>query len=581
MYRQLNQALADAFGDCVGNGVLQQIPIIIKRPPMPEQGDIAVPCFAYAKHVGKKPEELGADLVALLARHPCFANATFDRGFLNLTINPQMLFMGACRRDLRTAVAVPRPATIMVEYLSPNTNKPLHLGHVRNGVIGSSVANILAAVGHRVIRANLINDRGIHICKSMLAWLRFAEGATPESLGMKGDHFVGEWYVRFATEVRNNSELEREAESMLRRWEEGDPETRALWSTMNGWVLGGFADTCARYRFGFDTEYLESELYGLGKDIVAEGLSRDVFRRDEHGNVVFDLSPEEFGYNRDGTAKLATVLRNDGTSMYLTQDFGTAVRKVADFDLDRSIYVVACEQDDHFKRLFAILRALGYSWAEACHHLSYQMVELPTGRMKSREGTVVDADNLIDELTQLATRSICEKSGHNADDANVRQRAEVVGMAAIKFGLLSVDPRTKIKFDPNASVSFEGDTGPYCLYAVVRANKLLARAAEADMYPAGGALGLLGTVEERTLALDILDLERAVAQAAESYNPTPVAKGVLQIARSFSRFYTQCPIFGGETERALALERLALVDAAKSAIEYALSLLGIETVDSM
>lgn len=581
MYGQLTKVLTDAFKDCVGSIVLQQYPITLKRPPDLRLGDIAIPCFVYAKHTGVSLDELGASLIDSISSSSLIDSASFNKGFLNLKLTPQILFKSACQAGLEPQVATSVPETIMVEYLSPNTNKPLHLGHVRNGVIGSSVANILEAVGHQVVRANLVNDRGIHICKSMLAWQRFADGMTPKSADMKGDHFVGDWYVRFSVEAKVNPELEAEAEDMLRRWEEGDPKVMKLWRTMNDWVLSGFATTYEKFGFKFDKTYFESELYQLGKGIVTKGLECGVFSLDKRGNVVFELDPNQFGHNADGSTKLATVLRDDGTSMYLTQDFGTAVRKVEDFNIDRSIYVVACEQDDHFMRLFTILKALGYKWASGCYHLSYQMVELPTGRMKSREGTVIDADDLLEEVAAMAVTAIRDKSDRESDDTTISARAADMAMAAIKFGMLQVDPRTKIKFDPSASIAFEGDTGPYCLYAYVRAQKLLARAKENGLRPATTTLGALDTIEERALALDILDLEEAVVNAGENYNPTIVLRQVLQIARSFSRFYTQCPIFDESVEKRQAAERLALVEATASAIKYALSLLGIETVHSM
>lgn len=501
--------------------------------------------------------------------------------YLNIRLKPTALFSAAfIAATDKDAIINLGSDRIMVEFLSPNTNKPLHLGHLRNGATGSAVSNILEAVGHSVIRANLVNDRGIHICKSMLAWQLFGNGATPESTGMKGDHFVGDWYVRFSQEVKNNTSLNVQAEDMLLKWEAGDPEVLGLWAEMNNWVYKGFGQTYSRFGFHFAKQYYESELYMLGKDIVQAGLEKGIFRHTEEGAVVFPLDPKKFGMNADGSEKLATLLRKDGTSIYLTQDLGTAVMKVEDFNADRSIYVVACEQQHHFQVLFAILQALGYQWAPNCYHLSYQMVNLPDGKMKSREGTVIDADDLANEMATMANEAIRQKhSGEELTEEEVVVRAEKIALAAIKFYLLRFDPQTTIRFDPKKSLSFEGDTGPYCLYAYTRIQSILQRAKLQGLNPDSGNFNRLGEAEERIIALNLISLPVTIQRAAASYNPAMLAGYVLELAHSFNAFYAKHQVIS--EDRQLAQQRLGLISAVAEGLRWGLSLLGIETLDAM
>ena len=387
MLAGLTRALRDSISFALSTDVKDE-ELIFQNPPR-GMGDTAFCCNSLAKDLGRRPDEVAKDIAQALVWRTPVAHAQATGPYVNMFIDPHELFREAIETAKVPSVATVSPRRIMVEYLSPNTNKPLHLGHIRNGVLGSAVANLLEAIGHTVIRANLVNDRGIHICKSMLAYQLFGNGETPEIAQKKGDHFVGHWYVRFAEErARENIEkdsdspLHQQAEAMLRKWEEGDPQTLSLWNHMNRWVYDGFSTTYARYGFRFETEYHESDLYLLGKDIVHEGLRKGVFTKLPDGAIVFPLPVETYGLAPNGKEKKGGLLRADGTSIYLTQDLGTAVRKATDYSIDRSVYVVACEQNHHFRVLFDVLKALDYPWAHHLFHLSYEMVELPEGKMK-------------------------------------------------------------------------------------------------------------------------------------------------------------------------------------------------------
>ena len=467
---------------------------------------------------------------------------------------------------------------VMVEYLSPNTNKPLHLGHLRNGSLGMSISNILAFSGYDVVKSNLVNDRGVHICKSMLAWQRWGQGETPQTAGLKGDHFVGKWYVRYSQEEDKDPSLAEEVQTMLKKWEEGDSETMALWQKMNDWVYDGFAKTYQDFGLEFDTFYYESKTYMLGKDIIEEGLKKGVFKRDEKNIATFFL-PEEFGKNKDGSDKRVTVLRSDGTSVYITQDIGTALKKVDDHNLNRSIYVVGSEQIHHFRCLFAILKALGYEWAENCYHLSYGMVYLPEGKMKSREGKVVDADNLIRDVVEIVSGEI-KKRNPNISMDELEKRASIIAVGAIKFHLLRVTPGQDIHFDPKESVALDGFTASYCQYAYVRSAAIL-RAVKSSANEIGAIdYSVLGEREEIILAQKIAQFPEAVEFAVKELNPSRIASYVFDVAQSFSQFYSKHSVLKVEDET-LKKARIALVTATLITISNALHLLGIETLEEM
>ena len=558
-------------------------------PPTVEYGDFAIPCFPLAKELRTSPQQISDTLAQYIqqSRDETIKWAESQSGYLNIKIREDVLFSSMClealsRQDDFGKIEGNVGEKVMVEYLSPNVNKPLHIGHLRNGALGMATSRLLEATGRGVVKANLINDRGVHICKSMLARKKWAEGATPESEGKKGDHFVGDLYVRFSREAKKDPQLEEEAQQMLQKWEEGDPETIELWKKMNSWVYDGFDKTYENFGLEFDTFLYESETYKMGKDIVEEGKKKDVFYEDENGNTVFELPPEKFGQDKNGENRKITVLRADGTSLYMTQDVATAILKVENHDLDRSIYVVASEQEHHFAALFEILRQLGYSWANTCHHLSYGMVELPEGRMKSREGTVVDADDLIEEVTGLAKKEIEDRKQGELSEEEIKDRAFKIAVGAIKFYLLSVKPKQDINFDPAASISFEGVTGPYCQYAYARISSILKKAQEkmGEIETENADFSLLGKEEELVLVQKLLNFSSEIQRGVEEMNPSRISNYVYNLAKSFHQFYNKHQIIDTEQPE-LSRSRLALTTAASIAIRNSLHLLDIEAPEKM
>lgn len=557
----------------------------LQYPPKLDFGDFAFPCFSLGKDHKKSPQEIAALIAERVNLNGSGVTATAQGGYVNFLIPPKTLFGSVCSEVLFYGPAygeshIGNGERVMVEYVSPNTNKPLHLGHVRNGCLGASLANILTFAGYYVITANLVNDRGVHICKSMLAWQKWGNGETPQSTGIKGDLFVGKFYVRYAQEAEKDPSLETEIQTMLKKWEEGDPETRELWKTMNGWVYEGFAETYAKLGLKFDQFYYESDTYTLGKDLVQKGLAQGVFYRDDAGVVICDLPATTFGTEKDGSLKKAVLLRGDETSVYMTQDLGTALRKKNEHDLTRSIYVVGSEQNHHFKALFSILETLGYEWAKHCFHLSYGMVYLPDGKMKSREGKIVEADDLIKTMEGIAYEEIEKR--HDKDDVvekEMAMRATAIALGAIKFYLLSVQPAQDIHFDPASSLSFDGFTGPYCQYAYARASSILAQAGDV------GELGppaflLLGTPEERMLVQKLMKFPEEVEGAAEQLNPARIVISLHETAKAFSQFYNKCPVLSG-SDQGLKKARLALVEATAQVLENHMKLLGMKPVKQM
>jgi arginyl-tRNA synthetase len=475
----------------------------------------------------------------------------------------------------------------MVEYSSPNTNKPLHLGHIRNNLLGFSVSEILAANGYEVIKANLVNDRGIHICKSMLAWQRFGNGETPESSGIKGDHLVGKYYVIFdkeykkqidelkssgqnEDEAKKNAPLIVEAQQMLQKWEAGDEAVISLWRKMNDWVYEGFNVTYKKLGVNFDKFYYESNTYLLGKDIIQEGLDKGVFFRKPDGSVWIDLSAEGLD------EKL--VLRADGTSVYITQDLGTAQLKYDDFKMNDSIYVVGNEQDYHFKVLFLILQKLGKSWAKGLYHLSYGMVDLPSGKMKSREGTVVDADDLIDEMEETAkqrTEELGKVEGFTEEEK--AHLYYIIGMGALKYFLLKVEPKKRLLFDPNESIDFQGHTGPFIQYTHARIRSVLVKAGEVSyLFNNNDEL----TASERDLIISLTQYPDVLKASANEHSPAQIANYVYELAKLYNKFYHEEPILKVENQN-IRNFRLALSSATANTIKRGMRLLGIEVPERM
>jgi len=583
----------------IKNKVLEQVEKAVKKsfgqkpkdlrldyPPEVKLGDFTIECFLLAEQFHQNPAQIAKTLADHIACGDIIKEVKAVGAYLNFKISNQALFSEACAQIISQdqifgSSSIGQNQRVMIEYLSPNTNKPLHLGHLRNGALGMALANLYQTAGYTVIKANLVNDRGVHICKSMLAWQKWAQGATPESTQTKGDHFVGRWYVRYSKEAETNPELENDVQKMLKKWETGDKEIIKLWKMMNNWVYPGFTQTYKAFGLEFDVFYYESDTYKLGKAIVAQGIKKKIFYKDDKGAAVFDLPEEEFGRDKDGNIKKALILRADGTSVYMTQDIGTALLKTEEHQLDRSIYVVGCEQEHHFKCLFKILQALGYSWAGGLHHLSYGMVYLPEGKMKSREGKVVDADDLIDEMTKLAAEEIRKRDPENKLSGDqIQKRAAKIGVGAIKFYLLRVGPHQDIHFDPKASVSFDGVTGPYCQYAYARTAGILRNAHEAGIDADGVDFGLLGNNEELALIQKLMQFPDKALAAAEQFNPSQAAGHIYETAQAFNQFYHQHSVLAAESKE-LIKARLALVKSAAIVLKKGLNLLGIEALEEM
>jgi len=554
------------------------------------EGQITIVTFPFVKFSRKSPEQTGTEIGEFL-KNDLKEVAAFNvvKGFLNISLSDEYWLSEFYNKILAEdfAVAKPNGKKVMVEYSSPNTNKPLHLGHIRNNLLGFSVAEILKAAGYEVVKANLVNDRGIHICKSMLAWQLFGNGETPESTGEKGDHLVGKYYVIFdkeykkeieflksegqtEEEAKKNAPLIKSAQEMLQKWEAGDEEVISLWKTMNTWVYDGFGKTYNALGVDFDKFYYESETYLLGKDIVDEGLEKGVFFKKEDGSVWIDLTADGLDQK--------LVLRSDGTSVYMTQDMGTAQLKYNDFHMDESIYVVGNEQDYHFKVLFLILQKLDKPWAKGLYHLSYGMVDLPSGKMKSREGTVVDADDLIDEMKATA-KSHTEALGKVDDftETEKQQLYNTIGMGALKYFLLKVDPKKRLLFDPNESVDFQGHTGPFIQYTHARIKSVLNRGGYAVSNNQSTAV-LDGI--ERDLIVNLMQYPQIIAQAAKDHNPGTIANYVYEVAKNYNKFYHEKSILQAENEDAKYF-RLQLSAASAKVINRGMGLLGIQVPERM
>ena len=557
------------------------------------EGDFTLVTFPFIKEAKKSPEQAGQEIGDFLVKNNTNVSAyNVVKGFLNISFtNSFWLDYFNAVKDSKTIGYKKENSsgkTIMLEYSSPNTNKPLHLGHVRNNLLGFSVAQVLKANGHTVIKANIINDRGIHICKSMLAWQKFGNGETPASTGLKGDFFVGKYYVEFdkaykkqieelvaagktKDEAEKNAPLILEAQDMLRKWEAGDKEVVDLWKTMNNWVYDGFAVTYKTLGVDFDKMYYESNTYLLGKEIIEEGLKKGVFYKKENGSVAIDLSKEGLDEK--------IVLRSDGTSVYITQDIGTAIERFKEFpQLSQLIYTVGNEQDYHFKVLFKILQKLGYDWAKECYHLSYGMVELPEGKMKSREGTVVDADELIDEMLSTATATTKELG--KVDDFNEEEFKELnkaIGLGALKYFILKVDPKKKMLFDPKESIDFNGHTGPFIQYTHARIKSVL-RKATFDFEKSESKIEM--SPIEKELVKFIYDFDSVIDEAGAAFNPSLVANYIYEVTKLYNRFYHECPILKEENEN-IKVFRLELSKLCAQAIANAMNLLGINVPEKM
>jgi arginyl-tRNA synthetase len=586
----IQQAFLELFGH---QATLEELALQPTRKEF--EGTFTFVVFPFLKITKLNPEASGTKIGEYLIAN-CDVVSTFNivKGFLNISVS-ETSWLDIFSKIYNNPVLGQLPANgkkVMVEYSSPNTNKPLHLGHLRNNFLGYAVAEILKANGYEVVKANLVNDRGIHICKSMVAYRHHGSGETPASSGLKGDHLAGKYYVIFDKEykkeiqqlisggqteeqAKKNAPLMREAQEMLRLWEAGDKDVVDLWKTMNGWVYEGFDATYKKMGVDFDKFYYESDTYLLGKNIVDEGLAKGVFFKKENGSVWVDLSAEGLD------EKL--VLRSDGTSVYITQDMGTCELKFQDFHFDKSVYVVGNEQDYHFDVLFKIMRKLGRPYGDGLYHLSYGMVDLPTGKMKSREGTVVDADDLMQEMIETAeshTKELGKIDGFSAEKAS--ELYEILGMGALKYFLLKVDPKKRMLFNPQESIEFQGNTGPFIQYSHARIASILRKADQIGVDYSGAGFEGLDKLEpaERDLIVVLNEFEKKIIAAGEEYSPSVLAQYLFDLAKEYNRFYAELSIFH-ENDPKVQSFRVAISAITAKTIRKGMQLLGIKVPDRM
>ncbi len=561
------------------------------------QGHLTLVVFPFLRASKKGPEQTAQEIGEYLKENePLIASFNVIKGFLNLTIAStawvELLNIIHADENYGIISVTENSPLVMIEYSSPNTNKPLHLGHVRNNLLGHALACIMKANGNKVVKTNIVNDRGIHICKSMLAWVKYGDGETPETSGKKGDHLVGDYYVAFdkhykaelsdlmakgmsKEDAEANSALMNEAREMLVKWEAGDPEVRALWAKMNGWVYSGFDETYRKMGVSFDKIYYESNTYLEGKEKVLEGLEKGFFYKKDDGSVWADLTNEGLDHK--------LLLRADGTSVYMTQDIGTAKLRFDDYPIDKMIYVVGNEQNYHFQVLSILLDKLGFEWGKSLVHFSYGMVELPEGKMKSREGTVVDADDLIEEMVGTAketSNELGKLDGLTAEEAD--NIARVVGLGALKYFILKVDARKNMTFNPKESIDFNGNTGPFIQYTYARIRSVLRKATEAGIQMVSSISGLAVdlTEKEEGLIQLLADFPAVVKQAGEDYSPSIIANYAYDLVKEYNQFYHDFSILREENED-LKLFRLTLSDSVAKVVRLSMGLLGIEVPERM
>ena len=583
----IKQHIQNSISEILKNNYqIENLTLEVQQNKTDFEGDFTVVIFPLVKLAKKSPDVLGNELGEELKNQGAIENYNVVKGFLNLTINNLAFVQNFKEIKSQFNTKENKNQTVMVEYSSPNTNKPLHLGHIRNNLLGFSVAQILKEAGYNVVKTQIINDRGIHICKSMLAWEKFGNGETPETTGLKGDKLVGNYYVEFDKNYKSQiSELKeqgldeetakkqapiiQEAQKMLLDWEQNKPEVRELWEKMNSWVYAGFNETYKRLGVDFDQVQYESNTYILGKDIIEEGLAKGVFFKKEDNSVWIDLT-------EDGLDQ-KLVLRGDGTSVYMTQDLGTAVERFKQNNIQKLIYTVGNEQDYHFQVLFLILKKLGYDWANQLYHLSYGMVELPEGKMKSREGTVVDADDLMQEM-YLTAKEKSEELGklEGLTDEEKEKSYEIVGLGALKYFMLKVDPKKKMLFNPAESIDFNGNTGPFIQYTYARIQSLLNRAnfVEADFG------SYQPNASEKELIMQLSNFKEVVEKAAETLSPAQVANYVYDLVKTYNSFYQNNPVMTLEDENAKQF-KLQISDLTAKTIKKSLHLLGINVVNRM
>jgi arginyl-tRNA synthetase len=586
----LKQATVEIFNQQFNAGIsADAVTINITNPD--HEGDYTIVVFPLVKFSKKSPEQT-AQMLGEQLKEKAGVIAKFNviKGFLNLTLTDSYWLRRLNEISSNSAFGTfpPNGQKVVIEYCGPNTNKPLHIGHVRNMLLGFSMSEILKATGHDVTKVNIYNDRGIAICKSMVAYKRYANGATPQSTGIKGDHFMGDWYVKFnevvveeakaipnapadKDEAQKLTPIFKEAQELLLKWEAGDPETVALWKKMNDWVYEGFQQTFKLLGVDFQKDYYESETYKLGRDLVNEGLEKKIFYKRPDGAVAVDLTPEGLDEK--------VLLRADGTSIYITQDLATAKLRHEEFNMDKMVYVVANEQDYHFKVLKLALQKLGYKWADGIYHLSYALVESPTGRFKSREGKTADADDLISEVLRIAeekTKELGKIEGFTAEEANVLYRT--IGLGALKYFVLRVNPYKKIIFNPEESIDFHGHTGPFIQYTNARIAAIMRKAGESASLDNVSGYSL--SAVERELIILMSEYENVVKSASDKYDPSEVANYAYNLARTYNKFYHESPILSAEKPEE-KIVRVALSGQTGVVLKKAMNLLGIEVPEKM
>ena len=591
--KMLSQQVLEAVKACYGVELTEK-DVQLQETRKEFAGDLTVVVFPFTRYSRKSPEETAKELGEYLKQN-IEEVETYNviKGFLNVVISSAYwieVLNDVAKEEKYGYAKEPSGKTYMIEYSSPNTNKPLHLGHIRNNFLGWSVSEIQKANGHNVIMVNLVNDRGIHICKSMIAWEKFANGATPESTGTKGDHFVGDYYVRFdkeykaqikelieqgktEEEAKKEAPILLEAQEMLRKWEAGDEKVVSLWRTMNDWVLKGFDETYKMMGISFDKVYFESQTYKKGRDLVLKGLADGVLYRKDTGSVWADLTGDGLDHK--------LLLRDDGTSVYMTQDIGTAYDRFNEFNMDQEIYVVGNEQNYHFQVLSLVCKKLGFDWADKIKHLSYGMVELPEGKMKSREGTVVDADDLIDEMIHTArttSEELGKLEGYSQEEAEEVYRK--VALGALKYFILKVDPKKTMMFNPKESIDFNGNTGPFIQYTYTRIKSVLRKAEEAGVKIVPGDIHTALTEKEQNLVKLIAKLPAVVKEAGDNYSPALIGNYAYELAKEFNQFYHDYSILKEENEKVRNL-RLLLARQCSVAIQNAMGMLGIEMPERM
>ena len=549
-------------------------PIELETPPDSKLGDYAFPCFGLAKELKKSPIEIARDLALKLKPNKYIREIKSTGPYINFFVNNEILNQAILKEILnqkeKYGSSVKKNKRVVVEFPAPNTNKPLHLGHVRNMLIGESLSRILEFNGYNVFRVNLNNDRGIHICKSMLAYKKWGNAKTPESENKKSDHLVGDFYVFFNKNLKKHPELENEVQDMLRKWEAGDKETVDLWKKMNNWAFKGFNETYKKFGIKHDKVYNESEHYKKAKDVVLDGLKKGIFKKDEDGNVFVELEKYKMPNK--------ILLRADSTSVYMTQDLMLAQLKYKDFKMDRSIFVVGSEQKLHFRQLFKILELIGFKNIDGCYHLAYGMIYLPEGKMKSREGTVIDADNIVEDMISLAKKEIQKR--HDLDKKEIDKRAEQIGMGALIFFILKYDALKDFVFNPKESISFEGETGPYIQYAHARICSILRKSRiKVENLIKDANLSLLKEKEETELIKLLGKFPELVENAASSYRPSLISRYLLDLSQGFNEFYHIHQILKEKEE--VKNTRILLIYCIRQVLKNGLNLLGIEAPEKM